>query len=84
MYLNDKDLETDFTRDAKFCQSTCDEQFPTFREKDYNNHLIGHRLQYQPEEFVEHVKNFDLQFSDITGEEMTFLIDMLTDSWDVY
>ena len=39
-YLNDKDLETDFTRDAKSCQPTCDEQFPTFREKDYNNQLI--------------------------------------------
>ena len=39
-YLNDKDLETDFTRDAKSCQPTCEEQFPTFREKDYNNQLI--------------------------------------------
>ena len=34
-YLNDKDLETDFTRDAKSCQPTRDEQFPIFREKDY-------------------------------------------------
>ena len=33
-YLNDKDLETDFTRDAKSCQPTCDEQFPNFWEKD--------------------------------------------------
>ena len=32
-YLNDKDLETDFTRDAKSCQPPCDGQFPTFREK---------------------------------------------------
>ena len=32
-YLNDRDLETDFTKDAKSCQPTCDEQFPTFREK---------------------------------------------------
>ena len=44
--LNDKDLETDFTRDAKACQPTCDEQFPTFREKDYNNQLIEQYLQY--------------------------------------
>ena len=33
-FLNDKYLETDFTRDAKSCQPTCDEQFPTFREKN--------------------------------------------------
>ena len=46
-YLNDKDLERDFARDAKPCQQTCDEQFPTFREKDYNIHLIEHYLQYQ-------------------------------------
>ena len=31
-HLNDKVLETDFTGDAKCCQPTCDEQFPTFRE----------------------------------------------------
>ena len=83
-YLNDKDLETDFTRDAKSCQPTCDEQFPTFREKDYNNQLIEHYLQYQPKEFVQYVKEFDFQFSNITEEEMTLLIDMLIDSRDVY
>ena len=44
-YLNDKYLETEFTRDAKSCQQTCDEQFRTFREKDYNNQLIEHYLQ---------------------------------------
>ena len=38
-YLRDRDLETDFSRDAKYCQPTCDEQIPTFWEKDYNNHL---------------------------------------------
>ena len=43
-YLNDKDLEMDFTRDAKSCQPTCDEQFSIFREKDYNDHLIEHYL----------------------------------------
>ena len=82
-YLNDKDLETDFTRDAKSCQPTCDEQFPTFREKDYNNQLIEHYLKYQPKELVQYVKEFDFQFSDITDEEMTLLIDMLIDSRDV-
>ena len=67
-YLNDKDLKTDFTRGAKSCQPTCDEQFPTFREKGYNNHL----------------KDFDIQFSDITDDEMILLIDMLVGSRDVY
>ena len=83
-YLNDKDFETDFTRDAKSCQPTCDEQFPTFREKDYNNHLIEQYLQYQSKELVQYVKEFDFQFSDITDEVMTLLIDMLIDSTDVY
>ena len=83
-YLNDKDLETDFTRDAKSCQPPCDEQFPTFREKCYNNQLIEHFLQYQPKELVQYVKEFDFQFSDLTDEEMTLLIDMLIDSRDVY
>ena len=35
LYLNDKDLETDFTRDAQSRQPTYDDQFPTFRVKDY-------------------------------------------------
>ena len=83
-YLKDRDSETDFTRDAKSCQPTCDEQFPTFREKDYNNHLIEHSLQYQPKEFVQYAKEFDIQFSDITDEQMTLLIDMLIGSRDVY
>ena len=85
-YLNDKDLETDFTRlhHAKSCQPTCDEQFPMFREKDYNNRLIEYYLQFQPKEPLQYVKEFDFQFSDITDEEMTLLIDMLVDSRDVY
>ena len=83
-YLNDKDLETDFTRDAKSCKLTCDEQIPTFRKKDYNNHLIELYLQYQPKELGQYVKEFDFQFSDITAEEMTFLVNMSLDSRDVY
>ena len=82
-YLNDRDLETDFAKDAKFCQPTCDEQFPTFREKDYNKHLIEQYLQYRPKKFVQNVNEFDLKFSDNTNEEMTLLIDMLIDSRDV-
>ena len=77
-------METDFTRDAKSCQPTSDEQFPTFREKDYNIQLIEHYLQNQPKELVQYVKEFDFQSSDITAEEVTLLIDMLIDSRDVY
>ena len=32
-YFNDRDLETDFTRDAECCQSTCGEQFPTPQDR---------------------------------------------------
>ena len=81
---NDRNLETDFTRDAKSCQPTCDEQFPTLREKDFIIHLIEHYLQYQPKEYVQYVKEFDFQFSDITNKEITLLIHMLIDSRDVF
>ena len=83
-YLNDKDWETDITRDAKSCQPTCDEQIRTFREKDYNNHVIEHVLQYEPKKLVRYVKKFDFHISDITDKEMIFHIDMLIDSGDVY
>ena len=78
-FLNDRNLETDVTKDAKSCHPTCDDQFSTFREKVYNNHLSEHYLQYQPKEFVQYVKKFDFQFSDITNEEMILLIGMLID-----
>ena len=52
-YLDEKDLETDFTKDLKTCQPPCDEQFPILREKDLNNRLIEHYLQYQPKELVD-------------------------------
>ena len=84
IYLDEKDLETDFTKDSKSCQPACDEQFPILREKDLNNRLIEHYLQYQPKELVDYIKEFDFQYSDITDEEMTLLIDMLLDSQDVY
>ena len=41
-YLEEKDLETDFTKDSKSSQPPCDEQFPILREKDLNNRLIEH------------------------------------------
>ena len=83
-YLKEKELETDFTRNAKSCQTTCDEQFPTVRETDYNIQLIENHLQYQSKELVQYVKEFDFQFSYITDEQMTLLMDMLIDSRDVY
>ena len=82
--MNDRNLETDFTKDAKSCQPTCDEQFPTFREKVYNNQLIQQYLQYQPKEFVQYVQEFDFQFPDVTDQEMTLLMDMLYHSRNVY
>ena len=82
--LEKRELGTDFTKDSKPCQPTCDEQLPVFREKDHNNRLIDHYLQYQPEELINYVKKFDFQYSDITDEEMVLLIDMLVDARDVY
>ena len=46
--LENRELETDFTKDSKSCQPTCDEQFPVLRERDHNNRLIDHYLQNQP------------------------------------
>ena len=82
--LNERELETDFTSDAKFCQPDCDEQFPILRPKERNEDIIEHYLQYQPKKLIEYVKQIDFQYSDITDNEMTLLIDMLIDSKDVY
>ena len=82
--LENRELETDFTKDSKSCQPTCDEQFPVLREKDHNDRLIDHYLQYQPKEITNYVKEFDFQYSDITDEEMILLIDMIVDAQDVY
>ena len=83
-WLDEKDLETDFTKDSKSCQPPCNEHFPILREKDLNNRLIEHYFENQPKELLDYIKEFDFQHSDITDEEMTFLIDMLLDSRDVY
>ena len=83
-YFNKRELETKFTSDAKSCQPDCDEQFPIFRPKEQNEALIEHYLQYQPKELIGYVKQFDFQYSDITDNEMTLLIDMQFDSKDVY
>ena len=39
-HLNERELETDFTSDAKSCQPDCDEQFPILRPKEQNDALI--------------------------------------------
>ena len=82
--LEKRELETDFNKDSKSCQPTCDEQFPVLREKDHKDRLIDHYLQYQPKEIINYVKKFDFQYSDITDEELILLIDMLVDARDVY
>ena len=82
--LNERELETDFTSDAKSYQRVCDEQFPVLRPKELNEALIEHYLQYQLKELIDYVKQFNFQYSDITDIEMTLLIDMLIDSKDVY
>ena len=82
--LNERELETDFTSDAKSCQPDCDEQIPILRPKEQNEALIEHYLQYQPKELIDYVKQFDFQYSDITDNEMPLLIDMLIESKNVY
>ena len=82
--LENRELETDFTKDSKSCQPTCDEQFPVLREKDHNNRLIDHYLQYQPKELINYVKEFYFQYSDIIDEEMILLIDTSFDARYVY
>ena len=82
--LENRELETDFTKDSKSCQPTCDEQFPVLREKDQNNRLIDHYFQYQRKELINYVKEFDFLYSDIKYEEMILLIDKLVDARDVY
>ena len=58
---NEKDLETDFTRDSKSCQLVSDEKFPALREKEGNDRLIEFYLQYQPKELVDYIREFDFQ-----------------------
>ena len=60
--LENRELETDFTKDSKLCQPTCDEQFRVLREKEHNNRLIDHYLQYQPKELINYVTEFNFQY----------------------
>ena len=61
-HLNERELETDFTSDAKSCQPDCDEQFPILRPKEQNEDLIEHSFQYQPKYLIDYVKQFDFQY----------------------
>ena len=73
-----RELETDFTEDTESCQTTRDQQFPFFatKNKDHNNPIIDHYLQYEPKEHTNYVEELDFRYSDITDDEMIFLIDM--------
>ena len=42
--LKERELETDFTSDAKSCQPDSDEQFPISRSKGQNETLIERNL----------------------------------------
>ena len=53
--LDEKDLETDFTKDSKSCQPPRDEKFPTLRKKELNNRLFEHYLQWQLKERVDYI-----------------------------
>ena len=83
-HLNEKELETNFTSDAKSCQPDCDEQFPILRPKEQNEALIEHYLLNQPKELIDYIKQLDFQYTETTDNEMTLLIDKLIDSKDVY
>ena len=81
--LKNRELETDFTRDSKFPQPSCNEQFPVPREKDHHKRLFDDYLQYKPKELTNFVKAFNFQYSDNTDKEMILLSDMLVDPRDV-
>ena len=46
--LENREVETEFTKDSKSCQPICVEQFPVPHERDYNNRLVDQYVQYQP------------------------------------
>ena len=83
-HLNEREMETDFTSDAKSCQPAWDEKFPNLRPKEQSESLIEYNLRYQPKELAEYIKQFNLQYSDITDNEKTLLIDLLIDFKNVY
>ena len=82
--LENRELVTNFTKDSKSSQPTCDEQSPVLRKKGHNNRLIDHSLQYQSRELINYVKEVDFQYSHVTDEKMILLIVMLVDARDVH
>ena len=46
-FLENLELETDFTKNLKAYQPICAEKFPVLHEKDHNNRLIDFYLQCQ-------------------------------------
>ena len=83
-HLKHRELETDFTKDAKSCQPPCDTQFKIFRPNEDKERLIEYYLQNQNKEAVQFIKEFDIRHSDLTDEELVLLIDLLKDARDVY
>ena len=69
-HLKHRELETDFTSDAKSCQPPGDEQFKVSRPKEDNERLIEYYLQYQNKEAVRYMKEFDFRYTDLTDEEL--------------
>ena len=84
LFLENHELETDFTKDYKSCEPTCNQQFSVLRDKDKNYQFIDHSLQYQPEELINYVKEFNFQYSEIRDEESRRLIDMLVAARNFY
>ena len=58
VFLDNQELETDFTKDSNSCPPTFDKQFPVLREKDHNIRLIDHYPEYQGWELTNYVKEF--------------------------
>ena len=71
--FENRELETDSTKDSKSCQQNCDEQFPVICERDHNNRLSDHYHPYQPKEPINYVKEFDFQYSDITMKKWYYV-----------
>ena len=84
-WIRGKDeLETDLTRDSKFCQPPCSEQFPVLTPRQLNEDLIDYYLQYQSQDIRNFTKQFVLQYTDPEDEELVTIIDMIIDCRSVY
>ena len=61
IFHENRELETDFTKDYKSCQPTCDKEFSALREKKHKTGLIDHYLQYQSKEHTNFVKEYNFR-----------------------